>query len=131
MTREILDLIKDYIPLHYQLLLNKSLYLKHHFVLRRLILPSNYEKYVRETVCRDHSFVFENVLRENSERWLQMKDYFYRGRIFSNYIYFLRAFCTENDSLNCYKTINSILTELGLGKNLHKKNISRSIIYYH
>jgi hypothetical protein len=131
MPREIVDLIKQFIPLRYRLLLSKTYYLKYHSIVRSLILPSNFERYIRTTIDRDHEFVFGIVLRENYERWLQMKDYMHRDYMYSNYLYFVKSFCLDCDSFKCYEVINSFLKELGLGKNLHKKNISRSIIYHH
>lgn len=130
MPREILDLIRNYIPLQRILLLSKTYYLKFHSRMRSLILPTKFERYIRATAKRDHSFVFDLILRENYERWLQIKNYIYNYKSYSNYIHFMKAFCIENDSFECYEAINLFLTELGLGKNLHKKNVSRSIIYY-
>jgi hypothetical protein len=129
--REILDLIKQYMPLQILLLLSKTYYLNFHSRIRSVILPCNTEKYIRTTLNRDHSFVFDKILRENYQRWLQMKNYMYKNKTYSNYIYFIKAFCMENDSDKCYEAINCFMLELGLGKNLHKKNISRSIIYHH
>jgi hypothetical protein len=131
MPREIVDLIKQYIPLQCLLLLSKTYYLNFHSRIRSLILPGNFEKYIRATVNRDHSFVFDRILRENFERWSLMKSYMHKNKTYSNYVYFIKAFCMENDSDKCYQIINSFLKELGLGKNLHKKNISRSIKYHH
>ncbi len=131
LLREIVDLIKQYIPLQYTLLLSKTYYLNFHSRIRSLILPTNFESYIRATANRDHSFVFDKILRENYERWLQMKNYMYKNKTYSNYVYFMKAFCLENDSFKCYEAINCLFIELGLGKNLHKKNISRSIIYHH
>ena len=130
MPREILDLIKQYIPIQTILFLSKTYYLNFHSRIRSLILPNNFERYIRATINRDHDFVFGIVLRENCERWLQIKDYIYRDHMYSNYLYFIKHFCLDCDSFKCYEVINSFLKELGLGKNLHKKNISRGIIHY-
>jgi hypothetical protein len=46
---------------------------------------------------------------------------------FSNYLYFIINYCIENESENCQKIINIFLKELGLDKNLHKKNVVRYI----
>ena len=131
LPEEIVDMIKHYIPVQCLLLLSKTHYVTVHSLLRRFIKPINIEKYIRSTVKRDHCFVFKKILRENYERWFNIKEYRYKNQLFSNYIYFIKAFCIENESINCYEVLNLFLEELGLGKNLHKKNISRNIIYYH
>jgi len=131
LPEEIVIIIEDYIPVQCALLISKTHYMNYHKFFRSIINPVNIEKYIRSTVKRDHCFVFKNMLRENYERWFNMKNYSYKNKNYLNYVYFIKAFCIENDSMNVYKAINIFLKEIGLGKNLHKKNISRNIKWKH
>ena len=56
-----------------------------------------------------------------------MKKYLYRDCIYANYLLFLKSYALEYDSLECNNLISRLLTNLGLSKNQHKKNIVRNI----
>jgi len=125
LPEELTRLIKEYIPKTTLAFLNKTNYLSYHFLLKNTILK--YDNFVRDTIRRDNVFVFENVIRENYEKWLLNKDYIYKNMVFKNYIYFILHFCIENDSSKCRYFITHFFKELGICKNLHKKNIIKYI----
>ena len=124
---EILIQIKEFIPLKKLVFLNKEYYLMYHCLIRQMILKNNYENYIRDTVRRDHSFVFKQIVKDNWKRWLSIRDYRYKNSVYSNYVYFLKDYCLINDSTNCRNSLNEFLKEQGIGKNQHKKNIVRNI----
>lgn len=124
---EICDIIRSYIPIKVIIFLDKEFYMENHHLIKKYIMKDQYENYIRDTIRRDNDFVFNYLLEENFEKWLQFKKYIYKVTIFSNYIYFLLEYCIENESDNCKNRINSYLKKAGLCKNQHKKNITKNI----
>ena len=51
--------------------------------------PMVYENYIRDTMRRDNSFVFEKIMRENYKKWWEISHYVYKNKIFKNYLYFM------------------------------------------
>ena len=123
----LMDIIQEYIPYKILVFLNKEYYVLYHPYIRKMILKNEYENYIRDTIRRDHHFVFEQIMRENFKRWLKIREYRYKNSIYSNYVYFLKDFCLINDSTNCRNFLNAFLKEQGIGKNQHKKNIVKNI----
>ena len=121
----IIDMIKEYIGKKKLVFTNKKNYILYH----SLIKPSikNYDNYIRDTIRRDNSFVFEKIIKDNSERWFKTNEYIYKNIIFKKYIYFAMYFCIENESPKCKKIIDNLFEELGLSKNQHKKNLVKYI----
>ena len=119
--------IREYISPKKMVFLNKEYYLLYHPFIKQMILKNNYENYIRDTVRRDNHFVFEQIIRENGKRWLKIREYRYKNSVYSNYMYFIKDFCLMNDSTNCRNFLNEFLKEIGIGKNLHKKNIVKNI----
>jgi hypothetical protein len=78
-------------------------------------------------VRQDNDFVFKRLLEENYIRWLNMKDYYYKNGVHSNYIVFLESYAIDNESSKCRKIISDFFLEQGLSKNQHKKNTIRYI----
>jgi len=122
---ELIRLIKEYIPGNKFVFVNKDNYLQYHYLLKKKILK--YESYIRDMINRDCIFVFENIVRENYEKWIDNKNYIYKNIFFKNYIYFIIYFCIENHSSKCHVFITEFVKQLGLCKNQHKKNIVKYI----
>jgi hypothetical protein len=78
-------------------------------------------------IRQDNDFVFKQLLKENYQRWLNMKKCYYKNCIYSNYITFLESYAIDNESTKCRKLIIDLFQELGLSKNQHKKNVSKYI----
>jgi hypothetical protein len=125
LPHELIDLIKDYIHKKNLVFTDKTNYTLYHFSIKKYI-PC-YENYIRDMIRRDYVFVFENIVRENYKKWMEIKNYTYQNFVFKNYIYFILHFCIENDSQKCRYFINNFLKELGLCKNQHKKNVVKYI----
>jgi len=124
---ELINVIKEYIPKKYFTFTNRKNYDLYHPLIKRDIL--NYENYIRDMIRRDNHFVFERIVQENYKKWFKINNYNYKYVIYKNYAYFVINYCIENDSSNCRKIIDDIFKELGLCKNLHKKNIIKYIRY--
>lgn len=127
LPNELQYLIKNYLPIIILVFTNKQNYLTYHYNIRKSVNPKNLEKYFRQTIIQDHSFVFSLLLRENYSHWMKITNYRYKNFTFSNYINFLKAFFVEHNSFSCYNVLKAWLEELGLNKNQHKKNIGRNI----
>ena len=124
---DITKTIINFIPNIVSVFLDKKSYIENHFTIKKYILKDQYENYIRSMIRQDNHFVFENILRENFDKWLLYKKYTYKITIFSNYIYFLLEYCIENKSDNCKNIINEYLKKSGLSKNQHKKNTHKNI----
>ena len=125
LPREIIDIIKEYMDIRLLIFTNKTNYLLYHYTIKHYIF--NYEYYTRNIIKRDFQFVFEQIVRENYNKWLEIKNYIYTNMLFKNYIYFVLHFCVENDSKKCFTFITRFLKEHGLCKNQHKKNVVKYI----
>ena len=125
LPEDLINVIKEFIPLHILVFLDKTHYILYHSVVKQHIC--NYENYIRDVIKRDNEFVFERIVNENDSKWFQIKNYLYKNMIFKNYAYFVINYCIENDSNNCIKIMNDFFKKLGLCKNLHKKNIIKYI----
>jgi hypothetical protein len=124
---DIINIIKEYTNKKYLVFTNKKNYILYHPLIRYSI--QKYDSYIRDTIIRDSSFVFERIIKENSERWLKTNDYIYKNIIFKKYIYFTMYYCIENKSPKCKNIIDKLFEELGLNKNQHKKNLVKYIIW--
>lgn len=120
---DIVNIIKEYIPLTSLVFTNKDNYLKYHYLLKIKLQ----EYCIRNMIRRDYDFVFERILNENYKKWIMLKHYMYKNIIYGNYIYFLKDYCLMNESYKCRNKLNKFLEENGLCKNQHKKNPSKHI----
>jgi hypothetical protein len=127
LPEDIVDyVIREYIPDEYFIFTNKEYYNRCHHLLKTRI--TQYEQYLRNTIRRDHSFVFETIMKENICNWFMLKSYIYKSTCYTNYIYFLIDYCNENEAAECREVLVNYLRQLGLCQNQHKKNVSRSIV---
>ena len=127
LPQELMDWIKQYIPTKFLVFVNKSYYLDNHiFLLNAVLFQNRYDKYVRNLISSDNSFVFQTMLREH-DRHNTNKKYFYKNVEYKNYYYFLIDFCIENEASNCRNALNTFLLEAGLCQNRDKKNRWRNV----
>ena len=122
---DIIRVIQEYIPLRILQFTNKISYVAYHLQLREVMY--NYESYVREVVKRDYPFIFELIIRENIQKWNNIKKYLYKNVIYASYIYFILNYCHEHNSQQCRKVLCEFLKQHGLCQNQHKKNITKHI----
>jgi hypothetical protein len=125
LPEEIINLIKECLPKHVLAFTNKKSYILYHHFIRKTIYRM--EDYIRDTIRRDNLFVFEFIIAENYEKWVNRKNYHYRNIIFNNYLSFITHYCVENNSDKCKNFTVDFLKEHGLCKNQHKKNIVKHI----
>jgi len=116
------DEIYSYMPKKVTIFLNKQTYITEHDLVKKFINPKKIEDYIRTIIRRDHDFIFSRLLVENYYRWINMKEYYYKDRIFLNYLIFLDTYALDNESIKCRKLIKELFEILGLNKNQHKKN---------
>jgi hypothetical protein len=125
---EIKNIIYAFIPLEIIILCEKKKYEENHHIVKKIINQKNYyENYIRDMIRKDCDFIFSFLLEENYRKWFDMKKYAYKNTIYANYLHFLKDYCIENDASNCRNVLNEFLHEMGLSKNLHKKNTARNI----
>ena len=125
---ELIQMIKEYIPLYTYIFTNRTNYFHYHYLLKKEIMKKSLhdmiriENYVRTMIRRDFDFVFEQIIKENYIYWLNHKKYIYKNSKYANYIYFLIDYCIENDSDKCKIVLVNFLKEHDLCQNKHKKN---------
>jgi len=125
LSPELVNIIKSYIPYQMFVFTNRENYYLYHKFLKNKIY--NYENYIRDIIRRDNEFVFERIIIDNFDKWINKNQYIYKDMIFKNYLYFTIYYCIENDSSNCRIKIMNYLKERGFDKNLYKKNIVKYI----
>lgn len=124
----LVDIIQSYVPKVIQVFLNRTNYKKDHYLVsQEMKNKREIENYIRAMVRQDNEFVFKRLLEENYLRWLNMKNYYYKNGVHSNYIVFLESYAIDNESSKCRKIISDFFLEQGLSKNQHKKNTIRYI----
>ena len=131
LPKELVSIVSSYIPAAAKISLNRDLYKQFHPLFKESINRKQLENYIRAIVRQDSEFVFNQLLQENYNKWFNIKKYLYQDCIYANYIYFLKIYCAENESIKCRELINNLIEELGLSKNQHKKNIIRNIRWNH
>jgi len=124
---DILNIIKEYFPIKITIRLNKKLYIENHNIMKRYINKLNYDRYIRDMIERDNSFVIEQLLKENFNKWLKNNNFFNKNNYYYNYVYFLKEYSIINNSIKCMEVINCYFTNSGLSKNQHKKNTIKNI----
>ena len=122
LPNEICNEIFLYVRDEEKIFVNKEYYIKYHHLLKDKINSKNYDNYVRDIIRTNSSFVLNQLLEENYERWLAKKKRIHKTVIYNNYIDYLIGLCMEYESTKCRELINSFYENKGLSKNLHKKN---------
>jgi hypothetical protein len=117
--------IYDYIPRKYLVFTNKENYELYHYYLKSSI--NNYENYIRTMVRKECDFVFKIIIYENLKIWKNLKQYQYKGIIYKNYLYFILNYCIDNESTKCKELARKLISQEGMSKNQHKKNICKYI----
>ena len=125
LPQEVIELIKEFIPRHKLVFVNRTFYNLYHNIIANYI--PLYENFVRDMIRRDNDIVFEKILGENFDRWINNRQYRYKNMVFNNYIYFIMHFCIENNSDRCREILLSYLSKRDLCRNLHKKNVVKYI----
>jgi hypothetical protein len=129
LPNEIKEHIKLYIPFEYMYNLNKEDYINNHNIIRMRLEKNdkNYEDYIRNIINRDNDFIFEIILKLNENKWIQMKNYYYKSGLYKNYIIFLLYYSDQYNSIKCKNIINNYLIKLGLKRNQYKNRLVRYI----
>jgi hypothetical protein len=128
--------IKKYIFLYLDynvlMLLNKDYYKKYHKLLLKcsnLIKNKNEKSFIRYIIKNDYSFVFEENLIENFNKWIVKKKICYRYLIYDNFIYFLLNFCIQEKAPKCKNILVQTMKLNGMYKNIKNKVIYKIINY--
>ncbi len=125
LPEELIGLIKEYVPKKEFIFTNRENYKLYHYLMP--IKPKLFDDYVKDMINRDNEYVLNSIIRENYEKWVKQGRIYYKNMSFGNYLYFILNYAINCESENCLKIISDFLKELGLGKNLHKKNVIRYI----
>jgi hypothetical protein len=126
------ELVKEvftFIPLSVLLWTNKKMYIKYHNLVKYLIPSSLYSPYTRDVIRRDSLFVFDLLVKEQGNIWLNSKKYCYNDFIYESYFKCLYQLAIEYQSSQCRNRMSTYLKKSGLSKNQHKKNVARNITW--
>ena len=130
LPKELIDIIFEYVKPIVLMTLNRSYYELYHPSIKNYLcnIKHQYDNYVRDIVRRDNSFVFSQVLKENYRHWLHFHNYYYKEKMYINYLYFLIDYCLVYESNKCRQLIQSTLYGSNVvSKNQHKKNLVKII----
>jgi hypothetical protein len=127
LPEELVREIYYYVPKSVTIFLTKRNYVQDHHLIIKIINKEQIENYIRVMIRQDNNFVFKQLLVDYHKRWLEMKNYYYRNCIYSNYITFLETYAFDNESEKCRNAITELFQELGFNKNQHKKNVIKYI----
>jgi len=122
---DLINLIKSFVQKPKFIFTNRENYKLYHYLIR--ITPGKFDDYVKMMIKRDNGYILNSIIRENYFKWYEKGKMYYKNKIFSNYLYFIMNYCIENESENCLEIISEFFKEVGLGKNLHKKNVVKYI----
>lgn len=122
LPEEIAILVWEFLPTSVTMWLNKSMYVKNHYLVRTLVSKNLYESYIRCMVRKDFAFAFKFIVKENIMRWNCCKNIIYKNISYPNFYCFIKEYCIINESTNCRNVLEQIFNESGLSKNRHKKN---------
>lgn len=125
----IIQIIHEYIPLYILVFVTKEFYMNYHPNLYKYhrIPRDTYDSYIKDMVRKDCHFIFEQLVRENYNKWTSTTKYNYKNIVYANYNYFLKHYCMQHNATNCKNILDSFFNDSGLSKNQHKKNTHKSI----
>lgn len=126
LPNEVCSIIFSYVRNEEKVFLNKEYYEKHHYLISSKISHNNYDNYIRDIIRTDSSYVLNQLLHENYERWLVKRKRIHKNIIYNNYTDYILGLCLESESTKCRELINEFYNTKGLSKNLHKKNRSNN-----
>jgi len=101
LPEDIINVIKEYVPIKYFICTNKKNYYLHHSIIKQNIVGNQFESYVRDIIRRDNDMAFSEIIKENIQLWNKVRSYEYKHHTYDNYLYFLLDYCIENDSNKC------------------------------
>ena len=125
LPEEMVKEIYAFVPKWIKVYLNKKYYIKYHKHIKHKFI--NYDGYLRNIVRNDCDFIFQQTCSENMKKWLLIKQYKYKNKVFSNYVYLLEHLCIETESTKCRNILHFYIKKSGLNKNQHKKKVSKVI----
>lgn len=126
LPNEVCSIIFSYVRNEEKVFLNKEFYEKYHYLISSKISYNNYDNYIRDIIRTDSSYVLNQLLHENYERWLVKRKRIHKNIIYNNYTDYILGLCLESESTKCRELINEFYNTKGLSKNLHKKNRSNN-----
>ena len=71
LPKEVISLIKEYIPKKVLVFTNRENYFLYHSLIKQTI--PKYENYIHDVIRRDNHVVFERIINENIEKWTNIK----------------------------------------------------------
>ena len=126
LPNEVCSIIFSYVRNEEKVFLNKEFYENYHYLISSKISYNNYDNYIRDIIRTDSSYVLNQLLHENYERWLVKRKRIHKNIIYNNYTDYILGLCLESESTKCRELINEFYNTKGLSKNLHKKNRSNN-----
>ena len=117
---DVLSLIFDKIPIDKKVWLTKENYIKHHKLIKKMIHPDFYQKYILDIVKQDYAFVFSRIIDENFKDFHKWKGYYYNQERHHSFLTFLRGYAISNSSLKCIEIIDKKAEENGFSPNWYK-----------
>jgi hypothetical protein len=121
LPEELVRVIYDFIPNQVLLWTCREKYYQHHSLVKGL-LTLNYDTYIRNVLRNDFHVLFEAIMREDFENWVNNTKYKYGMFVYTNQYTFLLDFSRENSSTKCSDLLMTRLLDNFPAVNKHDKN---------
>tara|TARA_Y100000389_G_C17319236_1_gene442143 strand:- start:475 stop:837 length:363 start_codon:yes stop_codon:yes gene_type:complete len=70
-----------------------------------------YNSYMRYIIRNEHCFILTLNLKQKKTHWHNLKNWKYNGRLFSNYLTYLKYYANRQNKNNIYQIIKRIETK--------------------
>tara|TARA_B100000963_G_scaffold348556_2_gene356325 strand:+ start:5173 stop:5679 length:507 start_codon:yes stop_codon:yes gene_type:complete len=91
---------------NYLLHISNDYYIRGNHFLQLKYNAINNSRYLNMIIRFDHDYIFKTVMDQKFKFWKKLKNYYYNGSKYPNYITFLESLCIKYNSNNCRNIIN-------------------------
>jgi hypothetical protein len=118
---DVIGVIKSHLPQETVVWLSKEDYIANHSVIKRMIPQCLYDEYIHDIVSHDCSFVFQQIMHEQFDKFHNWKRFEKGGHRHHSYLTYLRDKCVDSGSVKCAAVIDGLASEKGFSANWYKR----------
>ncbi len=124
---ELCEHILSFVEPHIKYCLNRTYYKQYHYSVYNNIFNTNYNNYIRDMIRNDNIFVFDRIVIERFDSWINIKKMMFESFIFPNYVHYIQYIINKYNADKCKTRLVEELKKRDLFKNWHKKNRIKNI----
>lgn len=102
LPEDMVNTIFDFLPPMALVFTNTKNYQENHYVIKESLDIYKYDVYVKYMIRSDNYMAFNEILNENYDKWLNIKNFIYKNKTYDDYTCFIKDYCIINDSQKCY-----------------------------